>query len=162
MNTEYTKVTPEVQVGGQYLYLVRVDKEEMAFVESKEEAILVVDSLAASEQNRLKDDWTEVFRQDTKEGREVVISTKALGYLVNGSLTKAVTIDCIPVCRASLIKNRHVISEAGSSDSQESVPIPEVLERMAKEAEISVETEDEVQEEDSECEDSEETEEDEE
>jgi len=103
----FVKITPEVNMDSRILYLVRINKEEMAFVNSEEEAKLVVDSIAAEEIRRLENDTTEVYRKDSKDGRNVRISKKDIGTLYNSSVYFVMEIDCLPVGHAILTKGRH-------------------------------------------------------
>jgi len=146
MSIENITITPEVSMDRKILYLVRIDKEEMAFVESEREAQLVVDSIAAAESKRLESKWVKVFRQDLEDGQKVVLSTQSLGYAINGSINKACTIDYIPVGHAVLVKGRLALTASMISTPSESsapipVPIPAVLERLAKRKSDSEETE---------------------
>lgn len=129
------KITSEVRMDDRILYLVRVDKEEMAFVDTEREAQLVVDSIAAAESKRLENDWVQVFRQDLDGGRKVIISTQALGIILNGSITKVCTIDFIPVGRVVLTKGRLTLTDSminvGNSIISPS-PVLEASERLVK------------------------------
>jgi len=139
MSEKVTKITPEVRMDSKVLFLIRMDGEEMAFSDSSKEALLIVDSIAAAEQKRLEDEWTKVFRQDLNEGQKVIISTQSLGYVANGGIYKAVAIDFIPVGHSYLVKGRHELpqeetEEDSSKDSESSaVPVPDVLQLLAKE-----------------------------
>ena len=135
MSTKTMKITPEVRMDSKYQYLIRIDGEEMAFADSSKEALLIVDSVAAAEQKRLETEWTKVFRQDLDDGRKVVISTQALGYVANGSITKAVTIDFVTVGHAFLVKGRHELNQDDEESVPEppSVPVPDILQMLAKE-----------------------------
>ena len=136
MTTKTIKITPEVRMDSKVLFLIRMDGEEMAFADSSKEALLIVDSIAAAEQKRLEDEWTKVFREDLNEGHKVVISTQTLGYAVNGGIYKAVTIDLIPVGHAFLVKGRHELPldrEEEPVPEAPIVPVPDVLQLLAKE-----------------------------
>ena len=133
MSTKTIKITPEVRMDDKVLYLIRVDGEEMAFTNSSKEALLIVDSLAAAEQKRLGNEWTKVFRQDLNEGQKVVISTQSLGYAINGGIYKAVTIDFIPVGHSYLVKGRHELPQENDTLESGSVPVPDILQLLAKE-----------------------------
>lgn len=126
------KITPEVRSDDRIMFLIRVNKEELAFVDTEREAILVIDSLAASETVRMTDDWTKVYREDLRGGREVVLSTQSLGRVINGSIVHAETIDCIPVGHVFLVRGRHERVEESDLNETPSVPLPEFLEKMAK------------------------------
>jgi hypothetical protein len=135
MSNKTIKITPEVRMDSKILFLIRVDGEEMAFSDSSREALLIVDSTAAAEQKRLECEWVKVFREDLNGGQKVVISTQTLGYITNGGINNAATIDFIPVGHAYLIKGRHElhqIEEEEVEDSQ-SILIPDALQLLAKE-----------------------------
>ena len=137
MSGKTIKITPEVRMDSKTLYLIRMDGEEMAFSDSSKEAHLIVDSVAAAEQIRLKDEWTKVYRQDLNGGQKVVISTQALGYAVNGGIYKAATIDYIPVGHAFLIKGRHELPQEEEEEEEiASVPVPDILQKLAEEQDI--------------------------
>jgi hypothetical protein len=120
-------ITPEVSMDDKILFLIRQNGEELAFTNTSNEAILIVDSIAASEQKRLSNEWTKVYRQDLDENRKVIISTQALGYITNGAITKCSVIDFIPVGRATPVKNRYELTEEGNVV----VPVAEVLQKLA-------------------------------
>lgn len=128
------KITPEVNMDERVFYLIRMDKEEMAFVDTEREALLVVDSIAAVESKRYKDDWTKVFRQDLDDGRKVIISTQSLGVVINGTVTKTCEIDFIPVGHATLTKGRLTLAESMilSKETTSPIPLPDALERLSK------------------------------
>lgn len=104
------KITPEVEMTENKIYLVRINeydeegKQEAAFVDSLENVKLVIDSIAASEEKRLRVNNTEVFRQDLDNGKRVVISTR--GKWLGGMHPKT-EIDFIEVGEAVLIRGRH-------------------------------------------------------
>ena len=126
------KITPEVRSDDCIQYLIRVDGEELAFVENEKDAILVVDSLAAEETRRLTGEWTKVYREDLQGGRKVVLSTQYLGRIVNGSITPFETIDMIPVGHVVLIRGRHERSDEEDLNTSPIVPLPEFLEKLGK------------------------------
>ena len=101
------------------MYLIRINKEEMAFVNSEEEAKLVIDSIAAEMVRELETSSTEVYRKDSKDGEKVVISKKDLGTLYHSSIYPVMEIDFLPVGHAVLTKGRHELPTA--------VPIPPPL-----------------------------------
>jgi len=115
----FVKITPEVNMDSRILYLVRINKEETAFVNSEAEAKLVIDSIAAEMVREIEDEFTEVYRKDSKEGERVVISKKDLGTLYNSSIYKVMEIDFLPVGHAVLTRGRHELPSA--------VPIPPPL-----------------------------------
>lgn len=110
MQTDNILITPEVASDSKILYLIRIDGEETAFVDTEEEAILVVDSLAADEQKKLESDNVKVYREDLNKGKKVVLSTQEMGLFFNGSIQVAQVIDFVAVCHAILIKNRLDVS----------------------------------------------------
>ncbi len=118
-STGFTTITPEVNMDSRILYLIRINKEEMAFVNSEEEAKLVIDSIAAKMVEELETKSTEVYRKDSKDANKVVISKKDLGTLYNSSVYPVMEIDFLPVGHAVLTKGRHELPTA--------VPIPPTL-----------------------------------
>ncbi len=131
--SKYITITPEVTVDDKILYLIRMDKEEMIFVNTEHEAQLVIDSIAAAESKRLKDKWTKVFRQDLEIEQKIVLSTQALGVMMNGAITKVCTIDYIPVGHAILTKGRLALTASMiSTEELVLIPLPAVLERLCK------------------------------
>lgn len=126
------KITPEVRSTDNIQYLIRIDGTELAFVETERDAILVVDSLAAEEARRLTDDWTKVYREDLNGGRKVILSTQALGRVMNGSIVPKEEIDCIAVGHVVLVRGRHERAEEADLNETPSVPLPELLEKIAK------------------------------
>ena len=115
----FVKITPEVNMDSRVLYLIRINKEETAFVNSEEEAKLVIDSIAAEMVREIEDKYTKVFREDSSEGDKVAISKQDLGTLYNSSIYKVMDIDFLPVGHAVLTKGRHELPSA--------VPIPPPL-----------------------------------
>jgi hypothetical protein len=108
----FVKITPEVNMDSRVLYLIRINKEEVAFVNSEEEAKLVVDSVAAGMIGELENKSTEVYRKDAADGAKVVISKKDLGTLYNSSVYSVMEIDFLPVGHAVLTKGRHELPTA--------------------------------------------------
>lgn len=99
------KITPEVNMTEKLFYLIRIDGEEAAIVDTYDNVKLVIDSLAASEENRLKKEgYSDVFRQDLENGHKVIISTQGRWF---GAMHSKVQIDYKPVGEAILIKGRH-------------------------------------------------------
>jgi len=101
------KLTEEVSLLDKTLYLIRVDSVEKVIVEGKDEAKLVLDSLAQNECNKLQSEWVRVFRRDQTDGMKVSISTQSQGILINGFVKTTKRLDCIPVPCAFLVKGRH-------------------------------------------------------
>lgn len=101
-----TKITSEVELDDKILFLVRIDGKEACFVDDESQAKLAVDSFAAFEQRRLSTSDFKVFRRDLENGRISTISTQSIGYIMNGPITKFVTIDYIPVGHALIINGR--------------------------------------------------------
>ena len=101
------KLTEEVSLLDKTLYLIRIDNVEKVIVEGKDEAKLVLDSLAQDECNKLQTDWVRVFRRDQTDGMKVSISTQSQGILINGFVKTTKRLDCIPVRCAFLVKGRH-------------------------------------------------------
>nr|QBK85634.1 MAG: hypothetical protein LCMAC101_02290 [Marseillevirus LCMAC101] len=153
----FSKITPEVSMDSRVLFLIRIDGEEWAFVNSEEEAKLVIDSFAASEVNRLESDKTEVYRKDSKDGKKIVISEKTLGMIYNSSVHSIMEIDFRPVSHAVLTKGRHELPTAAPIPP----PLPpqriliESLERIRAEAQgksVGEEVNDDGEEEEEGCE----------
>ena len=115
----FVKITPEVDMDSRILYLIRINKEEVAFVNSEQEAKLVIDSVAAETVRKLEDKDTEIYRKDSNDGENVVISQKDLGTLYNSSIYPVMEIDFLPVGHAVLTKGRHELPTA--------IPIPPPL-----------------------------------
>ena len=115
----FVKITPEVNMDSRVLYLIRINKEETAFVNSEEEAKLVIDSIAAEMVRELETKSTEIYRKDSNDGENIVISKKDLGTLYNSSIYPIMEIDFLPVGHAILTKGRHELPTA--------VPIPPPL-----------------------------------
>lgn len=91
-------IAPNVFSTSEAKYLIRIDKEEFAYADDEKSALSIINSLAIAEIKKLANTTTKVFRQDLHDGKEVRICTQALGYLVNGRITKNTVIDlvCIP------------------------------------------------------------------
>jgi len=104
---DFKKLTPELLMSEEMLYLIRVDGVELAFVNSEHIAKLAIDSLAASEVNKLENDTTKVYRRDQKDGKKINISTQSVGVILNGKVTTVKRIDYIPIKRAVLLHGRH-------------------------------------------------------
>jgi hypothetical protein len=85
---------------------VRQDGSEMFLVTNESEAVLAIDSLASAHQKELANEWTKVYREDLNDGKKVVISTRQLGRIVDGSIIVDTILDCIKVPIAHVIKPR--------------------------------------------------------
>ncbi len=102
------QITPEIKLSNSSIFLIRINREETTFVYSEDEAKLVIDSMAAHEQQRLEDDiWTKVYRRDVNDGKKAIISTQKLGYLSDGNVVDVVILDFVQVTGCTLIKGRH-------------------------------------------------------
>ncbi len=99
------KLTPEGYMDSKILFLIRINGEELAYVDTEKDAKSMIDSIATVEQKSLENEWVKVFRQDVNDGRKTIISTQSIGRLVNGNVTASVTIDYIPVGHAYIVKN---------------------------------------------------------
>jgi hypothetical protein len=99
-------LTPEVTLENYSEYLVRLNGKELVFTTNETEAVAIVDSVANFECAKLRNDSTEVFRQDLENGKRVKISSKTLGRMWNGSVQDISTIDFVSVPKASHIKQR--------------------------------------------------------
>ena len=120
------KLTEEVSLLGKTLYLIRIDNIEKVIVEGKDEARLVLDSIAQEECNKLQSEWVRVFRRDQSDGMKVSISTQSQGVFVNGFVRTTKRIDCIPVPCAYLVKGRHDTTHIGINTSLKS----ELIEKL--------------------------------
>ena len=102
MTTTSIKITNEVFIAPKLSYMIRINKEFFGWVSDEKIAIEIVKKLADSEIKKLTHPAVKVFRQDLKEGREVKLSTQAIGYLYNGRVMKAVVFDIVEVPQAIL------------------------------------------------------------
>lgn len=95
------------------LYLVKRNNIEVCFAESKQDGILIIDSLAAKEMTMLSKDGTvKTYRQDLPEEDSIVISTmKDSGYIFSSVPEIAAIYHFLPVYGGSLVKTRLDISE---------------------------------------------------
>lgn len=123
------KLTPEVHMNSHVLYLVRADKEEVCFCKTEKEAVLVIDSLAAAVQKEMTDEYTKVYREDVREGEKVILSTQALGFLINGGIHQAKVFDYVPVSQALYVKGRHFLPEKEDTPP-EFIPFPETFQNL--------------------------------
>lgn len=98
--------TPEIVWREEVLYLIRVNNEEQAIVDSEHDAKIAVDSIAAFEMGRLESERTKVYRQDSADGKTVAISKQSLGKFYNGSISTKIKVDYTPVKRIRVIKSR--------------------------------------------------------
>lgn len=104
------KITPEIMMDSSLLYLIRVNKKEVMFFNSEEQAILGVDSLAAQLAKELQSPTVEVYRKDFQEGNKTILSVKELGSFYNSGVYKVKEIDYIPVGHGNIIKGRHELN----------------------------------------------------
>jgi|688.fasta_scaffold03339_19 hypothetical protein len=125
----FIRLTPEVHMRSEILYLVRVDKEEVCFCETEKEAILVIDSLAAAVQKEMTNEFVKVYREDIRNGEKVILSTQSLGYFMNGIISPSKTFDYVPVSQAKYIKGRHEIIKSEFEISN-FIPFPETFENL--------------------------------
>lgn len=98
----------EVYMDEHIQFLIKIDKEEAMFVKTLEEAKQIVNSLAVDEVKRKKtegDRWIRVYREDTNDGRKVVIATRAIGIVYNGSLKRDTVFEIVPVGHAFFAKD---------------------------------------------------------
>lgn len=118
----FIKITPEVSMDSRVLYLVRINGVEMTFVNSKEEAKLVVDSLAAELSREIENKHTEVYRKDSADGTKVIISKQDLGSVFNSAIYQVKEIDFLPVGHSILSCGRHelpsIVVTAANYDSE--------------------------------------------
>lgn len=107
MSSKNLIITPEISIDSTTFYLIRIDKEEMCFVNTEKEAKLAVDSIGASEVKRMEKEGVKIYREDLNDGKKVVISSQTLGTIYNGSIIQEEEIDYVPVSHAVLTKGRH-------------------------------------------------------
>lgn len=109
-NDNEMKLTPEVYMTDEIIYLIRIDGEEAFVVRNEKEAKLAIDSIAASEEKSLSDEKTSVYRQDSNDGNSVTISTRTMGRFFNGPMKLYTKIDYVPVGFAKVKKGRLELS----------------------------------------------------
>lgn len=102
-NNDILPITSDVFSTPEVKYLIRIDKEEFSFADDEKSALAIINSLAIAEIKKLANPNTKVFRQDLHDGKEVRICTQALGYVVNGRITKNMVIDVVCVPRAIFV-----------------------------------------------------------
>lgn len=108
MQNDSQSLTPEVIVTTSVLFLIRVDGQELALVDSEKSAKLAIDSICHAEIKRLEADKNlRTFRRDATDEKSITISTQALGTLVDGQVADYMKIDFIPVNRARVLRGRH-------------------------------------------------------
>lgn len=107
MQSESQPLTPEVTITNHILFLIRVDGVELALVDSEQDARLAIDSIVACEIRRLESDTLRTFRRDMPDGKKIIISTQAIGTLIDGNVIEGMKVDYIPVNRAKLLRGRH-------------------------------------------------------
>lgn len=101
-----SSITKEVYSTDDYQYLIRGDREEMAFVADRAEALLIIDSLASHDAAIYeKRPNYRVFRQDLNNGEKVVISTQKLGTLYDGAVKIKVVFDMVKIPRFTMTKS---------------------------------------------------------
>lgn len=106
MSLSGTKITPEILSTDCTAYLIRNNKEEVSLVERESDARLAIDSFAAAIVKELTNEYTKVYREDVNENK-VIISTQALGYIMNGSIVEHSVIDYIPLNFVIIEKGRY-------------------------------------------------------
>lgn len=109
----YIKVTPEVLMDGEVVYLIRIDGSEAAFADCQEDAMLIIDSIANDETKRMQNADTKVYRENL--GSSISLSTQKIGKFINGSLTPHMKIEALPIGRATFSRSRNV----NQNDSRE-------------------------------------------
>ena len=126
MSTMY-KITPEVCTTDNKCFIVRIDSEECCFVDSKAEALRVVESLTEAKIREFESPSKKVFREGNEDCYKVI--TQSLGYLYNGEPHIKCTIDYVEVPRAIVAKDRIALDKkvavndlVASEDENPSLP----------------------------------------
>lgn len=88
-------VTPEICSTFDDIYLIRINEEIIGFVNNETIAIPIINSIAATEIDRLQRPTLKILRQDFQGGKEVHICTQSLGKMWNGKIKRVLTIDMI-------------------------------------------------------------------
>jgi hypothetical protein len=104
------KVTNELMLNERIVYLLRINKEEMMIVLTEPDAKLAIDSLAVSEENRLKKVYPNrrVFREEDE--RCIKVFTQTRGAIYDGSPNMKSEIDYIPIGCGVVVGNRFPIA----------------------------------------------------
>lgn len=125
------KLTPEIETIEEYIYLIKVDGEELVFVQSDEEAIAAIDSIAAEEARRFSSDSVKITREDLKEGRHVKLYRQQLGYVYNSKIDVCMDVTMVRVNRCAVVHTRistepkSEVSEAPSDGEVQNAEQPE-------------------------------------
>lgn len=91
------KITRNVYNINQFMYLIRINGEEVSLTKNYEQIPLIIDSYAKQEIKNLEQEYDKVFREDFNQGTKIHISTQRLGKLYNGSVNVKTTIDFIKI-----------------------------------------------------------------
>jgi len=92
-----TPVAPEVFVASKMCFLIRMNGNDFGIVANEKTAIEVIDKLSQAEVKRLTTVSTRVLRENLNDGKKVKVLVQSLGYLYNGSVYPATTIECFSV-----------------------------------------------------------------
>ena len=84
-------------------YLVRLNGEILGMVDTKDDALEIMKSVASSEEKKLSKPGCSVFWLYLKEGSEVQLHTQTHGRVFQGNLVPEVTIDIYPVTRMKFV-----------------------------------------------------------
>ena len=141
------KVTPEVSMNDEVLYLVRVDGKECSFVRGEDEAKLVIDSMAVAEVSRLSKELVgrKIFRQE--EGSCIKVLSQSENFMYTNAPKIRTTIDFVPVGYSFLTKNRLSLQRdvptapAVEVESSKKKTLNEMLNECAEEIDIATASE---------------------
>jgi len=148
-------ITPEVMMNDDILYLIKVDGEEHSFTKSKEEAKLIIDSLAQSYIKEYKKEYSDrkIYREEEEDCIRVLTQSSNVFY-TNAPKVRVI-INFIPVGFSFLTRNRFEliksenISTNASNNNETNIPVappaPKLLSiselrRYAREKGISVQS----------------------
>ena len=112
------KLTPEIEILDECVYLVKVDGVELSFVDTEEEAIAAIDSIAADEARRFSSEKVKITREDLEEGRRVKLYRQLMGVLYNSSIEV-----CMDITTVKVMKNK-VLGPRISTDAKPPIPPP--------------------------------------
>lgn len=103
-------VTNQVSTTDDSMYLITGNGEEMFLVDNRDEALLVLDSLASHDVKiyEKRRDY-KVFRQDLNNGEKIVVSTQTTGLLYDGPPKVKVTFEMKKLAVAVLTSSRKPI-----------------------------------------------------
>lgn len=100
------KLTPEIEILDEFVYLIKVDGAELSFVDTAEDAAIAIDSIAAEEARRFATDNIKVTREDLNEGYQSILYRQSLGYLYNSKPEICMDITAVKVFKNNIIGPR--------------------------------------------------------